>query len=140
MARSRLSAIVFQRCPVCLEGKAFRSFLGMHKDCPNCGVHFERESGYFLNAMFVAYVFGFVIFAPLALYLYFTGVPALPFSLIMVAVLLVSWPFIFRYSRIIWMHVDQMIDPREPPNQRGKIERRLYASAQYSGVKEGEKR
>lgn len=115
MARSRLSAIILQRCPVCLEGKPFRSFLGMHKDCPNCGVHFERESGYFLNAMFVAYVFGFVIFAPLALYLYFTGVPALPFSLIMTAVLLVSWPFIFRYSRIVWMHVDQMIDSREPP-------------------------
>jgi len=115
MAKNRLVAIIFQRCPVCLEGKVFRSFLGMHKDCPDCGVHFERESGYFLNAMFVAYVFGFVIFGPLALYLYFTGVPAIPFSIIMVGLLLVSWPLIFRYSRVVWMHVDQLIDPRERP-------------------------
>ena len=116
MAKNRLVAIILQRCPVCLEGKPFRSMLGMHPDCPVCGIHFERESGYFLNAMFVAYSFGFVIFGPLALVLYLTGVPTLPFSIIMVGLLLLSWPLIFRYSRIVWMHMDQMMDTRARPD------------------------
>jgi uncharacterized protein (DUF983 family) len=109
----RLEAVIFQRCPVCLQGPVFRSFLGMHSDCPNCGIHFERESGYFLNAMFVAYVIGFLIFAPLALILYFQQVSGLWFSIIFFGLLLVLWPFIFRCSRVIWLHVDQVIDPRE---------------------------
>ena len=116
MAKNRLAAIILQRCPVCLEGKPFRSMLGMHPDCPVCGIHFERESGYFLNSMFVAYAFGFLIFGPLALVLYLTGVPTIPFSIIMVGLLLVSWPLIFRYSRIVWMHIDQMMDSRERPD------------------------
>ena len=70
MSRSRPLAILRQRCPICLDGKIFRSFLSMYKTCPTCGVRFERESGYFLTAMFFAYAMGFVIVAPTALYLY----------------------------------------------------------------------
>jgi uncharacterized protein (DUF983 family) len=117
---SRFGAILGQRCPVCLEGAVFRSFLQSNKECPVCGVRFERESGYYLNAMFVAYVIGFLILAPLALFLYFAGVSPLTFLLIISGVLLVAWPLVFRYSRVIWLHVDQMIDPREPPDAGGE--------------------
>lgn len=110
--RSRLAAIILQRCPACLEGRVFHSLLGMNKNCPECGILYERESGYFLNSMFVAYVIGFVIFAPLALALYILQVSALWFSAIMIGLILGIWPFIFRYSRVIWMHADQLIDPR----------------------------
>jgi hypothetical protein len=24
------------------------------------------------------------------------------------------WPLLFRYSRVIWMHADQVLDPRQP--------------------------
>lgn len=112
MRPTRLSAILLQRCPVCLEGRVFRSLLGMHQDCPRCGIHYEREHGYFLNAMFFAYAIGFVIVAPTALVLYLRGVPMLWFTVIMSAELLLLWPFIFRYSRVLWMHADQLLDPR----------------------------
>jgi uncharacterized protein (DUF983 family) len=111
---NRPLAILLQRCPVCLRGSAFRSFLGMHKDCPVCGIHFERESGYFLNAMFFAYALGFLIIAPTALYLYIRGTTTLEFSIVISAELLLLWPFIFRYSSILWLHVDQLLDPRRP--------------------------
>lgn len=114
MARSRPLALLTQRCPVCLEGRAFRSFLGMHADCPHCGVHFERESGYFLTAMFFAYTMGFVILAPTALYLYFTGAEGRLFGAVIAGETILLWPLIFRYSRILWMHVDQLLDPRDP--------------------------
>jgi uncharacterized protein (DUF983 family) len=112
IAMNRPLAILLQRCPVCLRGKTFRSFLRMYSDCPVCGVHFERESGYFLNAMFFAYVLGFLIVAPTALYLYIRGTNTLEFSLVISAELLLLWPLVFRYSRVLWMHLDQLLDPR----------------------------
>lgn len=112
--RSRLLAILLQRCPVCLQGKVFRSFLGAYKDCPHCGIHFERETGFYLSAMFVAYALGFVILAPTALYLYFRQVSGFWFSAIIIGEMLVLWPVIFRYSRILWLHADQLMDPRRP--------------------------
>lgn len=105
-------AILLQRCPVCRRGKVFRSFLGMHADCPVCGIHFERETGYFLNAMFFAYLLGFFIIAPLALYLYIRGTTTVEFTTVITVTLLILWPFIFRYSRVLWLHADQLLDPR----------------------------
>ena len=116
--RGRLEAIILQQCPVCLEGKVFHSFIGMNKNCPECGIVFERESGYFLNSMFIAYMLGFLILAPLSLGLYImhvTGrmqVSGLLFWIVILGLTAVFWPFIFRYSRVIWMHADQMMDPR----------------------------
>jgi uncharacterized protein (DUF983 family) len=111
---NRFLAILRLHCPVCLEGRTFRSLLGMYKDCPRCGIHYEREHGYYLNAMFFAYAMGFVIVAPTALYLYIRGASTLWFSIIVGAELVLLWPFIFRYSRVLWMHVDQLLDPRRP--------------------------
>ena len=113
MPKNRLMAILLLRCPVCLEGKTFRSLLGMHTTCPKCGVKFARESGYFLSAMFFAYVIGFVIMAPTSLYLYIKGASTFWFTVIVSAELLLLWPFVFRYSRVFWMHVDQLLDPRQ---------------------------
>ena len=116
--RSRLEAILLQRCPVCLDGKVFHSFLGMNKRCPECDIVFERESGYFLSSMFVAYVIGFLVLAPVALGLYILSVSGkmqvsgLLFGTVIIGLTAVLWPAIFRYSRVIWMHADQLMDPR----------------------------
>lgn len=115
MHNNRLLAILLCRCPICLRGPIFRSLLGMHKDCPHCGIHYERETGYFLNAMFFAYVIGFLILAPTMLYLYFQQVSTLTFTLVVTAETLLLWPWVFRYSRVLWLHADQLIDPRKPP-------------------------
>jgi uncharacterized protein (DUF983 family) len=114
MHNNRLLAILLCRCPICLRGPVFRSLLGMYPDCPHCGVHYERETGYFLNAMFFAYVLGFLILAPTMLYLYFQQVSTLWFTVIVTAETLLLWPWVFRYSRVLWLHMDQLIDPRRP--------------------------
>ena len=111
---SRLAAIFRQRCPVCLRGKVFRSFLGSYKDCPHCGIHYERETGFYLSAMFIAYTLGFLILAPTALYLYLRQVSGFWFTALIAAEILFLWPFIFRYSRVLWLHADQLMDPRPP--------------------------
>jgi uncharacterized protein (DUF983 family) len=113
---SRLMAILLQRCPVCLQGQVFYSLLGMYKECPVCGIHFERESGYFLNSMFVGYAGGFLLLIPSAIWLYVLGVSVPVFAVIVLVEMAVLWPLIFRYARIIWMHIDQVLDPRSPIN------------------------
>jgi uncharacterized protein (DUF983 family) len=68
---NRLFALLRQRCPVCLRGQVFTSLFGMHTHCPACGVKFERETGYFLNSMFIGYAAGFLILVPTAVLLAF---------------------------------------------------------------------
>ncbi|MCB0044923.1 MAG: DUF983 domain-containing protein [Caldilineaceae bacterium] len=112
---SRMRALVNQRCPVCLQGPVFSGFLRTRTHCPVCDIRFQRESGYYLNAMFVAYVLGFLLLAPLALVLYFNAVSPLLFTLIIVSVITLLWPLVFRYSRVIWLHADQLMEPRQAP-------------------------
>ena len=110
----RLWALIRQRCPVCLQGQVFPSLFGMHTHCPICGIKYERETGYFLNAMFIGYAAGFLVLVPTAVLLYWLDVSILVFSLAISGETLLLTPLIFRYARILWMHADQMLDPRRP--------------------------
>ena len=53
-----LNGIFGNCCPRCLEGAVFFGFYAMNPTCPHCGLRFEREPGYFLGAMMVAYFVG----------------------------------------------------------------------------------
>ncbi len=116
----RFLAILRQRCPVCLKGQVFTSLLGMHSHCPQCGIKYERESGFFLNSMFIGYSIGFLILAPTAVLLYLWDVSILIFSLAIIVETVLIWPLVFRYARIIWMHADQIMDPRLPQRPGSK--------------------
>jgi len=84
----------------------------MHEHCPQCGVSFEREPGFFYGAMYFSYGIGIVLAAPLAIGLFLHGVrEPLIFAAVIAELAIVS-PLLFRYSRVAWMHFDQRIDPR----------------------------
>jgi uncharacterized protein (DUF983 family) len=115
----RLVAIVTLRCPRCLEGRIWRGFLSMNETCPVCGFAFEREPGYFTGAMVVSYVLavpvlGAIVIALMAL----AHLDAVPALLIGDAAYLVLVPFIFRYSRVVWLHFDWGIDPQKQGDRR----------------------
>jgi len=108
----RWAAIVTLRCPRCLEGRVWRGFLSMNVACPACGLVFEREPGYFTGAMVVSYglavpVLGAMVIGLMTL----GGLDAVPALVIGDIVYLVLVPFIFRYSRVLWLHFDWLIDP-----------------------------
>ena len=84
----------------------------MYEQCPICGVKYERETGYFMNSIFIGYVLAFLFVAPLSLVLYFQGVGAFWFTVTVSLVLVVLSPLVFRYARVIWMHMDELMDPR----------------------------
>jgi uncharacterized protein (DUF983 family) len=105
-------AIRHLRCPRCHHGKVFRGLLAMNRNCSVCGLTFEREPGYFLGAMYVSYAFASVIIgvALLALYQLLPEWSDLAIYAGAVAILIPFVPFIFRYSRVIWMTFDRSID------------------------------
>ncbi|WP_420630578.1 DUF983 domain-containing protein [Candidatus Leptofilum sp.] len=108
-----LKAIVTMKCPNCRQGNVFRKPLRMHADCPHCGIHFEREDGYFMMAVFVGYVMSFFIAVPIVVGLYFWVRPTIWGYLIGATIaLLVASPLIFHYARVVWMYIDQLLDPR----------------------------
>jgi hypothetical protein len=85
----------------------------MRDECPACGLRFLRESGYFLGAMYVSYGLAVATILPVAVIL--AVVVELPLAAVLAVVFgqtLVSMPLFFMYSRLIWLHVDQAIDPR----------------------------
>lgn len=86
----------------------------MNETCPACGVKFEREPGYFVGAMYVSYAIAVPIIAALTAALWYGVVPSWPLQgvvLLAAVFFLPLVPLVFRYSRLIWMHLDRQIDP-----------------------------
>ncbi len=111
--RTRLAAVLSGRCPRCARGSIFRGVVSMHPTCPVCGLRFEREQGYFTGAMYVSYMLAAPVLAACAGLVYLL-VPSLSFEAtvgLAVLLFLPFVPFIFRYSRILWIHLDQTVDP-----------------------------
>lgn len=114
----RLQAIFLQRCPRCLQGKVFTGSFAMAETCPVCGHRFEKEPGYFLGAMYVSYFMSIPLLGLLTLLSSLFVVPSWPLeyaALLAGVPYLLLVPLVFRYSRIIWMHIDP---PAAPPALR----------------------
>jgi hypothetical protein len=85
----------------------------MHARCPKCGLEFEREPGYFTGAMVVSYMLAVPVLGAMVIALMVVGgLDALPAVLVGDTVYLALVPFIFRYSRVVWLHFDWKIDPQ----------------------------
>jgi uncharacterized protein (DUF983 family) len=112
----RLAAILLLRCPRCLSGRVWRQFVTMNPACPACGFVFDRESGYFAGAMVISYALAVPILAAMVIALIKVGgLDAVVALIIGNTAYLVLVPFIFRYSRVVWLHMDWLIDPGERP-------------------------
>jgi uncharacterized protein (DUF983 family) len=113
-----IEAILRQRCPRCREGRIYRlpllrGLLAMYDRCPVCQLKYEREQGYFIGAMYVSY--------GLAIPPYLLVVTALwlgagwRYETALLAAVIVYLPFVplmMRFSRVVWMYIDQAFDPQ----------------------------
>ena len=80
--------------------------------CPVCNLKFEREQGYFMGALYVAYWIAVLILLLISLLLWmFTALTLVAVILTASALLTPLTPLVFRYSRVIWMHLDYRIEP-----------------------------
>ena len=114
---STLASILEQRCPRCRIGRIFRYsiFRGFPKMCERCSIcdlKFEREPGYFLGAMYFSFALGVLVMAPIALLLwYLMGWWITKVILWAVILFLPFAPTITLFARVLWIYLDQSIDP-----------------------------
>jgi uncharacterized protein (DUF983 family) len=113
--------ILRQRCPRCRIGgifpyTIFRGFPKMHERCPVCDLKFDREPGYFLGAMYVSYALGIVFVALIAALLWrITGWWITKDTIWAVIIFLPLAPTITLLARVLWIYLDQTIDPERKP-------------------------
>ena len=114
---STASAILRQMCPRCRAAKIFRKsiftgFPRMQERCPNCGLKFEREQGYFLGAMYISYGLALLTIVALGLLLWaFTAWSLQKITLCAILLFLPLAPTLTLFSRVLWIYLDQAIDP-----------------------------
>jgi len=88
----------------------------MHLRCPVCGLLFAREPGYFLGAMYISYIVGLGIVAVFAVVVW--AITAWGFTkdvIVAVVAFLPLAPAITLFSRVLWIYLDQTVDPERIP-------------------------
>ncbi len=84
----------------------------MNDTCSVCGIKFEREDGYFMMSVFIGYIMAVAALVPIVIYLYVNDASATWYLLALLPTLLILSPVIFHYARILWLHIDEVLDPR----------------------------
>jgi uncharacterized protein (DUF983 family) len=103
------------QCPNCKKGNifmnknlfSFQRLTEMNQKCLNCNYNFFPENGFYWGAMFVSYGLAsleglMVIFA-----CFWYGNELFDYAnlMIIVAFMIILFPFNFRLSRIIWLYI-----------------------------------
>ncbi|MCZ6692070.1 MAG: DUF983 domain-containing protein [Planctomycetota bacterium] len=100
------------RCPRCFRGAVFSGILKMHRNCPVCQLEYVREPGYFLGAMYFSYGMSIIVALPGVIVLMRFGVSLVTTFVIAFLFLAILSPILVRYSRVLWFHFEQLVDPR----------------------------
>ena len=110
---SRFRAMCAGRCPRCLRGRIWRSPFATYDACPVCALRFEREPGYWTGAMVASYLLGVPVLALVFLAVFLvTRWDVVVVLLVADAIFIAVAPFIWRYSRIVWLYFDWFVDPQ----------------------------
>ncbi|HYM74681.1 MAG TPA: hypothetical protein VE377_01780 [Candidatus Dormibacteraeota bacterium] len=84
----------------------------MHERCPACGLHFNREPGYFLGAMYIGYGLGLAFVVGLGAVLWaLTSWRLDKVAIWAVLTFLPFAPMLTFLARVLWIYLDQKIDP-----------------------------
>ena len=84
----------------------------MNERCPACGLKFEREDGYFLGALYIGYGLGIAAIAGLSVLVWEVTKWPLMKSTVWGMILFVPLaPVLTWMARVLWIWMDQAIDP-----------------------------
>jgi uncharacterized membrane protein len=97
----------------------------MVSDCPRCGLHYEREAGYWTGALAINAVLvggAFTIAFVIALVLTVPDVPVAPLLAFLVPLVLIGPLITYPFSKTLWVAIDraylQRLDPAERPDEQ----------------------
>ena len=80
----------------------------MHEDCSNCGLHYEREPGFFQGAMYVSYALTVGLMLVLGGFIFWISAGKASFwgyTIPIVSSLILSSPLTFRYARVLMLYL-----------------------------------
>lgn len=109
-----LTSIFLNKCPGCSTGSFFISnnpfnlakFDKMNSKCPHCGEDFERETGFYVGAMYASYAltiaYGVGLFLLIVLLL---DLSAITFLIVFTITLILLLPWLYRTSRLFWINL-----------------------------------
>ena len=120
MLRPPLKQIVHRaahwRCPNCGRGRLFRGVFRMLTRCPECGLSYFPEQGYYVGAMIINYIA--TTAAVVALFLFsllfrdFTALSTNSKILIWMAFAIALSLLLMRHAYSFWLGIDFWIKPR----------------------------
>ena len=113
MPRSLLASMLDLRCPRCREGEMFkysafnvRRFDEMYEQCPQCGLYYEIEVGFYWGAMYISYGFSVALVVMVGIILYQAGDPSIwVYVGVVTASVILLTPAFFRYARMLMLYL-----------------------------------
>ncbi|MBO72117.1 MAG: DUF983 domain-containing protein [Flavobacteriales bacterium] len=114
MPESSVAKSIFTcSCPRCRQGKVFtyknpyhRRFTKIEKKCSKCNLVYEMEQGFWYGAMYISYAFGVLLSIPVVVILsYTTELEIFQITGVIFLLLFLLMPILFRYSRIVFLHI-----------------------------------
>jgi uncharacterized protein (DUF983 family) len=97
---------LLNRCPNCGGATLFRAgtLFEVNKECPVCGLRFERDEGFFLGSMSLNYGVTLVCFLTPVMILAFKGVIGTTLAIVLAGIGSIGFPLLFyRSSRSWWL-------------------------------------
>src|SRR5580692_8936773 len=98
------------KCPKCHAGRIYGTFFKMNTSCSHCGHVYEVEQGYFTGAMFLDCMILPVSAIPPMIFFAYNGL-ILAGGIISLLQKIVLSPFVFHYTRLLWIHIGYGLDP-----------------------------
>ncbi|HVJ96377.1 MAG TPA: DUF983 domain-containing protein [Acidimicrobiia bacterium] len=98
-----------KRCARCGHGHLFKRWVTMVPDCQSCGLHFEREQGYWTGAIAVNTIVIGGLFAVIlvgALIATAPDIPVVPLLAVVVPLMAFGPLFYYPFSKTVWVAVD----------------------------------
>jgi uncharacterized protein (DUF983 family) len=113
-----LNRAVDLRCPYCGRGKLFRGVFRMFLRCPECGLSYFPEQGYYLGAMIINYA----VVTAVVITLFLLSLLLPNFTRLTTNEKITLWIIfaialsltVMRHSYSFWLGVDFWIKPRRP--------------------------
>ena len=109
-----------KRCARCGSRHLFTRWFTMVDDCPRCGLHFEREAGYWAGALAINIGIAAVVFVvafAIGLVLTVPDVPVVPFLAVLIPLMIIVPTFGYPFSKTIWVAVDRAFLQRLDHNE-----------------------
>ena len=120
---TKLYSILKMRCPKCQEGKFlvthpynFANMGEIYSHCPNCGLDYMPEPGFYYGAMYVSYGLSVAVFVTIwaSCNWFFDNVGVWTQITLVLIALIGLGPYLYSLSKIIWANFFIKYDKNAP--------------------------